>query len=91
MEKIIPSADLRKNYSEISRLCHEERKPIVVTVNGRGDTVILGIHEYEQMKAELELLRMLSEAEEDVAQGRIAPMEQTFTGIRESLLREQRK
>lgn len=91
MEKIIPSADLRKNYAEISRLCHEERKPVVVTVNGRGDTVILGIQEYAQMKAELELLRMLAEAEEDVTQGRIAPMEQTFEGLRESLLGEQSK
>lgn len=88
MERIIPSADLRRNYSDVSRLCHEERRPVIVTVNGRGDTVILGIQEYEQMKAELELLRMLSEAEEDVSQGHIAPMRETFDEIRKSLLRE---
>ena len=50
--------------------------------------MILGIQEYEQMKAELELLRMLSEAEEDVSQGHIAPMRETFDEIRKSLLRE---
>lgn len=86
MEKIIPSADLRKNYAEISRMCHDERQPIIVTVNGRGDTVLLGIQEYEQMKAELELLHMLAEADEDVQNGRIAPIEETFNGIRASLL-----
>ena len=38
------------------------------------------------MKAELELLRTLSQAEEDVRAGRIAPMNETFDGIRASLL-----
>ncbi|MCD5414173.1 MAG: type II toxin-antitoxin system Phd/YefM family antitoxin [Clostridiales bacterium] len=72
MEIIRPSADLRNRYGEISRICRETRKPVYITVNGRGDTVILGLTEYEQMKSELELLRILAESEEDLAQGRIA-------------------
>ena len=63
MESIRPSADLRNHYSEISRLCRENRQPVYITVNGRGDTVLIGLAEYEQMRAELELLRTLSEAE----------------------------
>lgn len=86
MEIIRPSADLRNRYGEISRVCRETRKPVYITVNGRGDTVILGLTEYEQMKAELELLRMLAESEEDLAQGRIAPIQDTFDGIRQSLV-----
>lgn len=35
--------------------------------------------------SEAELLRSLSEAEEDVRAGRIAPIEDTFDGIRELL------
>lgn len=58
---------LRNHYSEISQTCRANRQPVYITVNGRGGTVLLGIAEYEQMKAELELLRTLSEAEEDVA------------------------
>ena len=54
----------------------------------RGDTLILGIQEYEQMKAELELLRMLAEAEEDVFRGHIAPVRETFDEIRESLCQD---
>ena len=91
MESIRPSADLRNHYSEISRLCRENRQPVYITVNGRGDTVLIGLAEYEQMRAELELLRTLSEAEEDVRAGRIAPVEDTFSALRESLLmRKQR-
>lgn len=84
--EIRPSADLRNRYSEISKQCHESRKPVIITVNGRGDTVLLGLQEYYQMQSELELLRMLAEAEEDIAQGRVAPMQDTFDDIRVSLM-----
>ena len=65
MEQIRPSADLRNHYNEISKLCRETRQPVHITVNGRNDTVLLGATDYAQMKTELELLRMLAEAEED--------------------------
>lgn len=90
MEIIRPSADLRNHYSEIARTCRESRQPVYITVNGRGDTVLLGLAEYEQMRAELELLRTLSEAEEDVRAGHVAPVEDTFRGIREALLAQKR-
>lgn len=86
METIRPSSDLRNHYSEISKQCHEDRVPVIITVNGRGDTAILGLQDYYQMKSELELLRTLSEAEEDVTNGRIAPIEDSFDDIRKSLL-----
>ncbi|QTL97547.1 type II toxin-antitoxin system prevent-host-death family antitoxin [Iocasia frigidifontis] len=85
MDRIRPSADLRNRYSEISKICHETREPVYITVNGRGDTVILGLAEYEQIKSELKLLRMLAESEEDLSQGRVAPIKDTFDGIRQSL------
>lgn len=87
MEAVIrPSSDLRNHYSEISKQCREERTPVIITVNGRGDTAVLGLQDYYQMKSELELLRTLSEAEEDAANGRIAPIQSTFDDLRSSLL-----
>ncbi len=87
MEAIIrPSSDLRNHYSEISKECHENRTPVIITVNGRGDTAVLGLQDYYQMKLELELLRALAEAEEDVINDRVAPIQDTFNDIRNSLL-----
>ena len=86
MEMIRTSTDLRNHYSEISKTCRESRQPVYITVNGRGETVLLGLTEYEQMRAELELLRTLSEAEEDVRAVRVAPIEDTFGGIRQTLV-----
>ena len=88
-ETIRPSADLRSRYSEISRLCREEREVVIITVNGRGDTVSIGYEQYQQMKAKIELLEMLSEAEDDVRAGRVAPMQETFDALRNELLQRE--
>ena len=86
MEAIRPSSDLRNHYNEISRQCHEERSPVIITVNGRGDTAVMGLQDYYQMKSELELFRTLAEAAIDVVNGRVAPIQNTFDDIRKSLL-----
>jgi len=91
MESIRPSADLRNRYSDISKDCKDNKQPIYITVNGRGDTVLMGITQYEEMKAELELLRLLAESEEDVRMGRVASIEDTFASIRRSLKAEQNR
>ena len=57
-----------------------------MTKNGKGDTVVMGLQDYNQMQSELELLRTLAEAEEDAVNGRVAPIQQTFNDIRNSLL-----
>ncbi len=86
-ETIRPSADLRNHYSEISKKCREEREIVIITVNGRGDTVSIGYEEYMQMKSRLEMLELLAEAEEDVRKGRIAPLQTSFDDLR-SMLKE---
>ncbi len=85
-ETIRPSADLRNRYSEISRMCREERETVIITVNGRRDTVILGYEQYQQLKAKIELLEMLGEAEDDMCNERLAPMQETFDSLRAELL-----
>lgn len=84
-ETIRPSADLRNHYSEISRQCREEQTAVIITVNGRGDTVSLGYEAYKRMKARIELLETLAESEEDVLRGRVAPIQETFEDLRSQL------
>ena len=87
MEELIrPSADLRNHYAEIAKTCKESRQPVIITVNGRGDTVVLNLQDYRRMQAELELLRMLADSEADVAADRVAPVEDTFRDLRARLM-----
>jgi len=87
-ETIRPSADLRNHYNEISKQCREDNEAVIITVNGRGDTVSLSYEEYKRMKARIELLEMLAEAENDVKSGNTAPISETFQNLREILQEE---
>lgn len=84
-ESIRPSADLRNHYNEISKQCREEKEAVIITVNGRGDTVSISYDEYQNLKARIELLELLAEADEDVANGRVAPIQDTFNDLRAML------
>lgn len=86
-ETIRPSADLRNHYNEISKQCREKNEAVIITVNGRGDTVSMSYDDYKNMKARIELLEILAEADEDVRNERVAPIEDTFTNLR-SILKE---
>ena len=41
-------AELRNNYNEISRICHETQEPVYITKNGTNDLVILSNEAYEK-------------------------------------------
>lgn len=86
-ETIRPSADLRNHYNEISKDCKENGVATIITVNGRGDTVSISYEDWKRIKAQIELLEMLSEAEQQVAEGRTAPIQSTFSNIKEELLK----
>lgn len=84
-ESIRPSADLRNHYSDISKLCKDDKEAVIITVNGRGDTVSLSYETYKNMKARIELLEILAEAEDDVVNNRVAPVIDTFDDLRKIL------
>ena len=64
-ESIRPSADLRNHYNDISKQCKENKEAVIITVNGRGDTVALSYEEYNRVAPITEtfddLRRMLQE------------------------------
>ena len=84
-ESIRSSDDLKNNYTDISKQCKENKEAVIITVNGRGDTVALSYEEYKNMKARIELLEVLAEAEDDVKNSRVAPITETFDDLRKIL------
>ena len=84
-EQIRPSSGLRNRYNELVKECKEKNTAIILTVNGKGDSVILGLEKYQEIMDELELLKNLAEAEEDVREGRTAPLSDSFKSIRNKI------
>lgn len=63
MLQIRPVSDLRNNFGEISKIVHEEQKPIFLTKNGYGDMVVLSFEQYENMLLEARIAEKLRKAE----------------------------
>ncbi len=53
MNNIIPSAELRNNYAEISKLCHDKQEPIFITKNGYSDLVVMSNELYKNVMKEI--------------------------------------
>ena len=69
MAVIKPISDLRNKARELSRICHDSGEPIFITKNGEGDMVLMSLAAYERLRGQLELYRLLDEAEADVRGG----------------------
>lgn len=81
-ETVRPIGDLINHYNEISKQCRINNEAVIITVNGRGDTVFLAYEEYNRIKAKIELLEILAESDEDVKYGRTAPIKDTFDDLK---------
>ena len=62
-------AGLRQVLSQV----HTTHRPVVITVKGKPDAVILGVEDYERQRRSLELLNAAVEGERDVREGRVRP------------------
>jgi PHD/YefM family antitoxin component YafN of YafNO toxin-antitoxin module len=85
MPTIRPSADLRNNYNEISKICHEYSEPVFITKNGTGDLGVMSIETYEFLAGKLELYTLIDEGLTQVKEGRVKPMRGTIKSIREKI------
>ena len=82
MPTIRPSADIRNNYPEISKLCKETQSPVYITVNGKGDTAIIDIAVLDELYARLDLYEKVAAGIRDIDEGRRKTHEEVFAKFR---------
>lgn len=73
IEDIRPVTDLKRYSREILEQIHRTGRPVVLTVNGRADAVLIDATSYEKQLKAISLARLLVEAEEEIAAGRVRP------------------
>jgi prevent-host-death family protein len=66
--------DLKRNTKEILRQVHRTKRPVVLTVNGKADAILMDTTTYEKHLKASNMARLLAQAEEDVAAGRTRPI-----------------
>ena len=82
---IRPSSDLRNNYNEISKFCHENSEPVYITKNGKGDLAVVSIETFGKLVGKYELKKLLSKGLEDINNKRTVPINEALNEIRKGL------
>ena len=67
---ILSITELKRNTTAILNQLHATGRPVVLTVNGKAEAVIMDAAEYEKTTSALNLLKMLIPAEKDLKEGR---------------------
>jgi prevent-host-death family protein len=69
-EDIKTVSDLKRNTNEIFKHMHDSGRPVVVTVNGKPDAILMDVNVFEKKLKALNLGLLLSPAEKDIKGGR---------------------
>ncbi|MDR2695750.1 MAG: type II toxin-antitoxin system Phd/YefM family antitoxin [Deltaproteobacteria bacterium] len=59
--------------------------PMVITWNGEASAVLMGVKDYDRLTEGVALLKILSLGEKSLQEGRGAPAEEAFAGIRSKI------
>ena len=72
-EDIRSVTDLKRNTRNILDHLHATGRPVILTVNGRADSVLLDVRVYEKYLQAGNLAKLLAPAEREAESGRTRP------------------
>ena len=85
MPVIKPSSDLRNNYNDISKFCHQYNEPVYITKNGKGDLAVMSIETFELLVGKFELHKLLDEGTDAMKKKKVRPFSEALADIQKDL------
>ena len=73
-EDIRSVSDLKRQTRQILDQIHRTGRPVLLTVNGKADAVLMDSKSYEKHLKASNLVRLLAAAEDDIARKQTRPM-----------------
>jgi prevent-host-death family protein len=80
-EDIRPISYIKANAAEILNQVNETHRPVYVTQNGEAKAVLVDTDSYEKMKQAIGLLKLLSQGERDIVDGKVLSQEDFFLSL----------
>ncbi len=81
-EDIRSITDLKRNTNSVLEQIHKTKRPVVLTVNGKAEAVLMDAKEYEKISNAFNLLKLLIPAEEDINNNRYKEARAFFKGFK---------
>jgi prevent-host-death family protein len=85
MPSIRPSSDLRNNYNEISKFCHQYSEPVYITKNGQGDLAVMSIETYERLVGKFELYKLLDEGLDAMKEKKVRSFREALADVQKDI------
>ena len=82
IKRFKPISYLKANAAEVLAHLSEQREPLVITQNGEAKAVLQDVASYEETQETLALLKILALGNQDVAAGKITPVEDVVARLR---------
>jgi prevent-host-death family protein len=82
---IKPISFLKSHAADILKQINDTRRPVVITQNGEPRAVLQDPESYDNMRKAIGLLKLISQGEEDLKQGKTKPQELVFKDLEDLL------
>ena len=87
---IKPITYLKSKAPDLLKQINETHRPVVITQNGEPKAVLQDPASYENMRNAIGILKLISQGEQDVKDGKSKPQEEVFANV-ERILKERMK
>ena len=85
LSDIKPVTYLKSKAADLLNQINETHRPVIITQNGEPRAVLQDPESYENMRNAIGLLKLISQGESDVRNGRLKSQEDVFNDIENSL------
>lgn len=87
---IKPITYLKSKAPDLLKQINETHRPVIITQNGEPRAVLQDPESYENMRNAIGVLKLISQGEQDIKDGKTKPQEEVFADIKK-LLKEKTK
>ena len=87
---IKPVTYLKSRAADLLKQINEAHRPVIITQNGEPKAVLQDPESFENMRNTIGILKLISQGEEDIKNGRSRTQEEVFKNI-ENMLKEKGK
>lgn len=85
LKDIKPVTYLKSRAADLLAQINETHRPVIITQNGEPRAVLQDLKSYENMRKAIGILKLISQGEEDIKQGKTKTQEKVFKDIEEML------
>jgi len=82
---IKPVTYLKSRAADLLNQINETHRPVIITQNGEPRAILQDPRSYENMRNAIGILKLISEGEADVREGRVKSQEDVFNDIENGL------